>query len=181
MESRGNKDLIESSGKNIGRKLASSTLHWGPSSSMNKYTKTHYEQSSLEAFDQDWHLYQMEWTPNNITFMIDNQAIGSITPPENGFWELGDFSETNMLNPWRGGSKMAPFDQEFYIIINLAVGGTSFFPDDAKNGGGQKPWSNKSPRASGEFWEGRQRWLPSWKMDTDEQTFKIDYVKVWAL
>ncbi|XP_045463336.1 beta-1,3-glucan-binding protein-like [Harmonia axyridis] len=181
MESRGNKDLIDSTGKNIGSKLASSTLHWGPSTLMNKYTKTHYEQSSYEGFDQEWHIYQMVWTPDNITFKIDNQTIGTASPPEGGFWEMGDFSNTNMVNPWRGGSKMAPFDQEFYIVLNLAVGGTSFFPDGANNSGGQKPWSNKSPRASGDFWEGRNQWLPTWKMGTDDQTLKIDYVKVWAL
>lgn len=34
---------------------------------------------------------------------------------------------------------------QFYIILNLAVGGTNgFFPDGASNPGG-KPWSNQSP------------------------------------
>uniref|UniRef100_UPI002B1CE7FD family 16 glycosylhydrolase n=1 Tax=Natrialba sp. PRR66 TaxID=3098146 RepID=UPI002B1CE7FD len=84
LESRGNKDLVDSTGKNIGSKLASSTLHWGPSATMNKYAKTHYEQTSYEGFDQDWHLYQMEWTPKNITFKIDNESIGTVTPPDAG-------------------------------------------------------------------------------------------------
>ncbi len=41
-------------------------------------------------------------------------------------------------NPWQDGPKNAPFDQEFYLIINLAVGGTNgYFPE-----GNGKHWSN---------------------------------------
>lgn len=36
---------------------------------------------------------------------------------------------------------MAPFDQEFYLVINVAVGGINgFFPDMRG-----KPWNNVSP------------------------------------
>lgn len=47
-----------------------------------------------------------------------------------------------MQNPWvDGDSQSAPFDQPFYLIIDLAVGGTSgWFPD----GVGGKPWFDKS-------------------------------------
>jgi len=34
----------------------------------------------------------------------------------------------------------APFDHEFYIIMNLAVGGTAFFPDHWVNKPYPKPW-----------------------------------------
>lgn len=33
-------------------------------------------------------------------------------------------------NPWYGRSNAAPFDQEYYIVMNVAVGGSSgYFPD----------------------------------------------------
>lgn len=36
---------------------------------------------------------------------------------------------------------MAPFDEEFFILMNLAVGGTQgFFGDHDQNRLGQKPW-----------------------------------------
>ncbi|KAK9891860.1 hypothetical protein WA026_017348 [Henosepilachna vigintioctopunctata] len=180
MESRGNKAYMDRFGKNIGTGLSSSTLHWGTSTETNKYSLTHYEQSSFEGFDEDWHLFQMEWTPNNITFKIDDDITGVLSPPKGGFWELGKFQKSGLVNPWKSGSRMAPFDQEFFIIMNLAVGGVSFFPDDATNAGG-KPWSNQSPKASTDFWAGKQQWLPTWNMDTNKQTFLIDYIRVWAL
>ncbi|OJA16599.1 hypothetical protein AZE42_12376 [Rhizopogon vesiculosus] len=37
-----------------------------------------------------------------------------------------------LQNPWVNGTNATPFDQEFYLIINLAVGGTNgWFPDNA--------------------------------------------------
>jgi hypothetical protein len=39
--------------------------------------------------------------------------LGRITPGSGGFWEQGGFNRfPNTLNPWRYGSKMAPFDQK---------------------------------------------------------------------
>lgn len=77
---------------------------------------------------------------------------------------------------------MAPFDQPFYIIINLAVGGTAYFPDFFVNQPQPKPWSDSSPRAAAEFWEGRNQWLPNWNLQiNDEADLQVDYVRVWAL
>jgi hypothetical protein len=80
-----------------------------------------------------------------IRFGIDDVEIGRITPPAGGFYELGNFASEGIANPWASGSKMAPFDKEFYLILNIAVGGTNgFFPDGVANPGG-KPWLNTSP------------------------------------
>jgi hypothetical protein len=46
-----------------------------------------------------------------------------------------------MANPWAHGTLMAPFDEEFYIVMNLAVGGmTGYFPDSGINKPKPKPW-----------------------------------------
>jgi hypothetical protein len=38
--------------------------------------------------------------------------------------------DTKKYNPWEGEDINAPFNKEFYIILNVAVGGTnSYFPD----------------------------------------------------
>lgn len=52
---------------------------------------------------------------------------------EDGFWEKGHFEERfpGVQNPWSGASRSAPYDQKFYVVMNVAVGGVSgFFPDD---------------------------------------------------
>ena len=58
---------------------------------------------------------------------MDDENIGTITVPEGGFWELGEFENEygeGMKNPWEGYAKNAPFDKDYYLIVNLAVGGT---------------------------------------------------------
>lgn len=180
MESRGNKNLVNASGTNIGTQLIGSTLHWGPAWNINMYQLTHLEKLNPAGYDADWHNYQMEWTPDGMTFSVDDDPLGTFAPPAGGFWEWGNLGSSGFDNPWKRNSKMAPFDQEFYIILNLACGGVAYFPDDAQNPGG-KPWENNSGAASTEFWNGRNQWLPTWQLETDNAAFKIDYVRVWAL
>jgi len=112
--------------------------------------------------------------------VVDGEQIGAAVPPEGGFWEFGGFDQDTWRdNPWTGRTKMAPFDQDFYLKLNVAVGGTGgFFPDEAVNGNGAKPWTETSPTAPKEFWDGRSQWLPTWGDDTAMQ---VDYIKVTAL
>lgn len=183
LESRGNLNLIKN-GVNIGVEQVSQTLHFGPYPSLNGHAQTTFFQNSLpgNGFNREFHRYHIEWTPDYIRFSIDD--IETATVPA-GFWARGLFEQKapGTENPWRLASKMAPFDQEFYVIINLAIGGISHFPDDAKNAGG-KQWLNSSPRSAHEFWNGRNAWLPTWKLDINSSevtSFKVDYVRIWAL
>jgi len=84
----------------------------------------------------------MVWTPTQIQFSYDNQVMGVVDAGA-GFWDRGGpaFQNSGYVNPWNGGTLMAPFDQEFYIIMNVATGGTAFFVDSWVNeGGNRKPW-----------------------------------------
>ena len=73
---------------------------------------------------------------------------------------------------------------QFHMILNVAVGGVNgFFPDGAQYRAG-KPWSNTSPQAATDFWNGRNSWLPSWKMSNKrnvDRALIVDYVRVYAL
>jgi hypothetical protein len=111
---------------------------------------------------------------------------------EPDFWTRGQFEKllntTNSLpikNPWAKGHKNAPFDNEFSFVINLAVGGTSYFPDKAVNENAPKGWKNWRKRAAiTDFWNTKENWMPTWHMNDETATdsmFLIDYVKVWAL
>ncbi|KAL3274997.1 hypothetical protein HHI36_019770 [Cryptolaemus montrouzieri] len=178
LESRGNKNLVAWGG-NIGTQLAFSTLHWGKSPGENKFQKTHYEKRRNDGYDSDYHKYMVEWTPDYIAFKIDDQEIGRIAPPAGGFYQFGQLSGDN---PWGGGSKMAPFDQNFYLIVNLAIGGTNgYFPDESTNPNG-KPWKNWSKQASRDFWNGNWQWRHTWnERDDSQRALKVDYIKIWAI
>jgi hypothetical protein len=182
MESRGNRKLFNPSGVNIGAEQVSSTLHYGPFFPYNGYDKAHVEVNSAvdNGFDKEFHVYSVEWTDQHIRFFLDNVETKTITPPAGGFWELGEFG-ADLPNPWEGNAqnpRMAPFDQEMYIILNLAVGGTNgFFPDDTT--GSRKPWSNAGGNAFLEFWNARAEWYPTWT--PADSSLQVDYVRVYAV
>jgi hypothetical protein len=50
--------------------------------------------------------------------------------------------------------------QEFYIILNVAVGGTGgYFPDGVDG----KPWTDTDPHAVNSFWNAEKTWYPTWQ------------------
>lgn len=180
MESRGNRGLFDGS-LNVGTELVGHTLHFGPRWDQNGWPTAHFTRRQSPGYDQDFHVYKMVWTEESITFFVDDQVSGVVNAGE-GFWQRGGFSATRRENPWaRSPNLMAPFDQEFYLIINLAAGGTNYFPDVFRNEGSPKPWNNDSPRAAADFWNGRNGWLPTWNRETSDSHLQIDYVRVWAL
>lgn len=99
-------------------------------------------------------------------------------PIDQSFWDLGAFQKDSgrqLDNPWQGRPPVAPFDQPFYLVLNVAVGGTNgYFPD----GVGGKPWSDKAPNAFTQFAEAEQAWLPTWREDGGS-AMQIDSVTVW--
>lgn len=185
MESRGNADLTYQ-GQARGNTYAGTTLHWGPFWPYNKYDMT--SEWREDNFANDFHVYSMDWTPSGIVVSFDQIEIMRVEPTtEGGFWSYGGLN--NELppesNPWQYGTHMAPFDEEFYIIMNVAVGGTNgYFSDEWINGGYPKPWLNTSPTSLREFWAAKDNWYPTWnptQNNGEDAAMKVDYVRVWQL
>lgn len=97
------------------------------------------------GFNNAFHIYRLRWTQEGISFFTDNILMGTVNA-ENGFWYRDPrFAQSGHANPWVDGTLMAPFDQPFYIIMNLAVGGVNYFGDHLVNSPHPKPWWNGSP------------------------------------
>ncbi|EDW31174.1 GL20727 [Drosophila persimilis] len=129
---------------------------------------------SSDDWSDSFHNYTLEWTPRELKWLVDGKEIcrqGS---------ESGAFSETT-VNGMRlpnsqkleEGTGLAPFDQEFYITLGLAVGGfNEYFYDTLK------PWHEREPRAMTDFWKHQKPMLDQW---LDDAHLSIDYIKVYAL
>ncbi|XP_055538346.1 beta-1,3-glucan-binding protein-like [Wyeomyia smithii] len=167
MESRGNRELWLN-GQNIGVQQASSCVHFGPAWDYRAYL---CNSESREGFYYFFYNYQLIWTENVMQFAINDQVYHTITPYE-GFWRLGGFS----YNPWEGATNMAPFDREFHLLLNVAVGG-DYFPDAASNPH-PKPWYYGQSTAMTSFWNARGDWYSTWG---EEAAMEIEHVRVWAL
>lgn len=98
-------DIMEFLGHDV--QTVYSTLHYG---------KPHAEQQGVytlsgeETFANGFHVFSMEWDPGEFRFYVDGELY-------------------NVVNDWysRNGSYErpypAPFNKEFYLQLNLAVGG----------------------------------------------------------
>jgi beta-glucanase (GH16 family) len=173
-------DIMESRG-NVGYSAGGinqfcSTLHWGPGASIDPWPLTHgcY---SLPAgdFADDFHVFGLTWSNNTIYTYLDqpSNVVLTVDMTQQSFWEKGGW-QSKFNNPWTGRGNDAPFDQKFYIIFNVAVGGTGgYFPDGMAN----KPWSNSDPNAVNSFWKSESSWYSTWKQE--DAAMQIDWIKVY--
>lgn len=199
IEARANKQLTTQStfmdGANIGIQQMGTTLHWGPYYGADRYNMTHaaYTLPNSAYFSDAFHNWTVEWTPEGFTMSVDEYVYFNKPTPSNGYWNYGNFDEYEPFssNPWIGSNNTnAPFDQEFYLVINLAVGGTAgFFPDGSVSTPGNglpsytKPWSDTSTTAYADFWNSHNLWYPTWYPFTnngENAALKVDYIKVWS-
>ncbi|MCH2195078.1 glycoside hydrolase family 16 protein [Kordia sp.] len=80
----------------------------GPNFSGAQSVSKEYEIPN-DRFDTDFHVFGIEWSPGRINYYVDDVLYQSITPET-----IAD--ETNGQGTW-------VFDNSFYIILNVAVGG----------------------------------------------------------
>ncbi|XP_055322082.1 beta-1,3-glucan-binding protein-like [Sitodiplosis mosellana] len=176
IESRGNADYADANGVHIGVKRITSTLRFGPRSNVDNWCTVTFAKHNRKGFDRSYHIYEFLWNEEGIRFFVDRVEIGFV-PVAGGFWNRGDFQGNDI---WASGTKMAPFDEEFYLVMNVAVGGTNgYFPDN-NNTIYKKPWNNTSSSAMKDFWTHRDSWISNWHLENDDSSLLVDSIRVWA-
>lgn len=177
MEARGNNYTYPMGGNNI----MSSTLHWGPSPATDAWWRSTSERTALHStYAEGPHVYGMEWSESYIFTYVDNRLLQVLYFNFLGdLWAQGDFppadpNGTRFVDPWsQTGRTSTPFDEDFYLIINLAVGATNGWFEDGLEG---KPWVDASKTARRDFWEAQAEWYPTW---VEGGVFKIHRVQMW--
>ena len=75
--------------------------------------------------------------------------------------------------------KPSLYSLQYYIIMNVAVGGTGgYFSDGLTNKPYPKPWSDQSATAPRDFWLAKDSWYETWH--GEDAALQVDYIKVWA-
>jgi len=177
-------DLMESRGNDPscpvgGHDTFGSTLHWGPNWDQNMYQLTTAQHKHAGSLADGMHVYGLVWTEERLYTYIDSEAniVLDVNMADTDFFTKGGWK--NQDNPWKDQPKNAPFNKDFYLILNVAVGGTTgYFPE----GQCAKPWSNNDPHSVNAFWNSWGAWYPTWNYpQTNQSALKVDSVKVWSL
>lgn len=66
--------------------------------------------TKIEGIEQGFHTYTADWSPDKIDFYVDNTLLYTFNPKDRN------------VEVW-------PFDQPYYLILNLAVGGNFGGPE----------------------------------------------------
>ncbi|MBD5489501.1 MAG: family 16 glycosylhydrolase [Lachnospiraceae bacterium] len=105
-------DIMEVMGQETNKLY--STLHFG-----NPHTQKQGTYEGEADFSEDFHVYACEWDPDEFRFYVDDQLFYTVN---DWFTKRAGFGET---------AYPAPYDQPFYMILNLAVGGSWVgYPDE---------------------------------------------------
>jgi beta-glucanase (GH16 family) len=117
--SSGEIDIVEAKGQQPNKVLG--TLHYGSRWPNNAHSGADYEFPASGTI-ADFHVYALEWEPGEIRWSVD----GKIYQTQSFWWSSSKLdgekgakpSKEADLNAWP-----APFDQPFYLVMNIAVGG----------------------------------------------------------
>lgn len=117
-------DVMEARGQTPSTVLG--TLHYGARWPANTHTGADYVLPRGGSI-ADFHTYAVEWEPGRIRWFVD----GVQTQAQRFWWsgtprDAASAPSAADLNPWP-----APFDQPFYLVMNLAVGGNFLGNPDA--------------------------------------------------
>ncbi|XP_061400911.1 gram-negative bacteria-binding protein 3-like [Musca vetustissima] len=133
---------------------------------------------TTQNLSDEFHTYEMLWTPDVITFSLDNTEYCrfEVNSEEESFRnrKVG-WSKMPNRNYLQRGTKWAPFDEEFYLLFGEGVGGYSNFPDDGWSV--EKPWQRTQTHSMMIFRDNMKSnttWL-------DRADLEIDYVKVYSV
>jgi beta-glucanase (GH16 family) len=112
-------DVMEARGQEPNKVLG--TLHFGGGWPTNTHEGKDYVLPNKGTI-ADFHVYTLEWEPGELRWYVDGRLYQS-----QSFWWSSKKSEGGKSQSPSGESDLnrwpAPFDQPFYLIMNLAVGG----------------------------------------------------------
>ena len=143
-------DIVEAKGSN--RQFAASDAHWRDKNTPTGQTGSHRNRQGVIPPSKfgtnndttEWHTYGVKWTEGKLEYFIDGEWHHTIT----------EFKNSNST-----GSPNGPFDQDFFLRLNLAIGGTYI----------DSPWDDPNNSVGAANGEG----FPA--------TMSVDYVRVYEM
>ena len=93
------------------------TIHYGdkwPNNQFSGPTTRKINGKVIPDFGSDYHIYEVNWTADTISWSVDGFKYGSVALGSTGVAGSSEY-------------KNAAFNNNFYLILNVAIGGSSFY------------------------------------------------------
>jgi beta-glucanase (GH16 family) len=114
-------DIMEHVGHDQDR--VHTTAHTGAFNHTKNTQKT--ESVIVKNASEKFHVYAMEWNPAYIRWYIDGKALFRFDKPGTGGAAAGEESSgKTAAEVEKTGRELWPFDIPFYLILNIAIGGS---------------------------------------------------------
>lgn len=178
-------DIAESRGNNYthpqgGNNIVSSALHWGPDPANDAWWRTNVKRQALHTtYSSSFNTYGLEWSQKYLFTYINSRLLQVLYVNfDEPLWKRGAFpvvngNGTRFQDIWSEYGRInTPFDHKFFLILNVAVGGTNGWFEDNVNG---KPWLDNSPKATRDFWDAKDKWFPTWT----QPQMEVEKVTMW--
>lgn len=107
-------DVMEARGQFTNQ--VSNALHYGGAWPNNAHTGSGAMNFNTD-FTADFHLFSAIWEKDQIQFLVDNKVVSTQNLKRNFFSGRGQNPYTDIRQP---------FDQPFFLVLNVAVGGNFF-------------------------------------------------------
>ncbi len=117
--SSGEIDVLEAKGHEPNK--VHGTIHFGSRWPANTEGSKSYDLPAAGTIT-DFHVYALEWLPGEIRWSVDGQVYST----QSFWWSSSKTDGANGSKPRKESDLNtwpAPFDQRFYIVMNVAVGG----------------------------------------------------------
>ncbi len=95
-------DIMEIIGSQPGRLIG--TVHFGNSTAQRQFISGYKSLPNGRKFSEEFHVFSIIWEQNSIKWLLDDEQFFQYTPAQ-------------------GGSAPYPFNNHFFFIFNVAVGG----------------------------------------------------------
>jgi beta-glucanase (GH16 family) len=124
-------DIMENAGSKP--TIVSGAIH-GPGYSGGEPILKEYDLEN-DRVDTGFHIYGVEWGPEYVNFYIDDVLYNQITPtdiPSSPFPDFYEdlFQDSDEYEEYEGRWNQWVYDQPFYMLLNVAVGGLFDGPPD---------------------------------------------------
>lgn len=123
-------DIMESFNPGVmGNTATQSTTHYGLPGP--PFTGTSSQNDNMVPLDAGFHEYALEWERDQMRFFVDGVHFQTQTSDEwYAYFPADEDGFYDPLGAYKEGPRDAPFDQLFYLIMNLAVGGDAVGPPE---------------------------------------------------